>query len=182
MFSIGQEVVREKYHFAKSRKSQGILTVPRHKVKRTFEWIFHLVQAWLKVLCWQRLVFCGIFYRCSVLYRCWILYRCSHHRPSCEWCDIWRLTTLPGSTSPTLFRPMVWVFNTSHKNQISVSALRRDLRFFVRIREDWKSNRLQMSLQRQHFLLSYLKTLRFEPFGVRTRNLPLSRPALSQLS
>ena len=136
MFSIGQEMVREKYHFAKSWKSQGILTVPRHKDKSTFEFIFPLVQAWLKVPCWQRLVFCRILYRCSVLYRCWILYRCSHHRPWCEWCDIWRRTTPPGSTSPTLFRPMVWVFITFHKNQISVSALRRDLMFFVLIRED----------------------------------------------
>ena len=39
-----------------------------------------------------------------------------------------------------------------------------------------------MSLQRQHFLPSYLKTLSVGPAGVRTRDLPLSRPALSQLS
>jgi len=45
-----------------------------------------------------------------------------------------------------------------------------------------KSNHLQMSLQRQHFLLSYLKTLNVGPAGVWTRNLPLGRPALSQLS
>ena len=45
-----------------------------------------------------------------------------------------------------------------------------------------KSNHLQMSLQRQHFLLSYLKTLSVGPAGVWTRDLPLSRPALSQLS
>ena len=31
-----------------------------------------------------------------------------------------------------------------------------------------KSNRLQMSLQRQHFLLTYLKTLSVGPAGVRT--------------
>jgi len=43
-------------------------------------------------------------------------------------------------------------------------------------------NGLQMSLQRQHFLLSYLKTLSVGPAGVRTRDLPLSRPAFSQLS
>ena len=43
-------------------------------------------------------------------------------------------------------------------------------------------NRLQMSLQRQHFLLSYLKTLRVGPAGVWARYLPLSRPLLSQLS
>ena len=45
-----------------------------------------------------------------------------------------------------------------------------------------KSNRLQMSLQRQHFLLSYLKTLSVGPARVRTRDFPLSRSALSQLS
>ena len=66
----------------------------------------------------------------------------------------------------------------SHKNQISVSAVRRNLRFFV----PRKSNRLQMSLQRQHFLLSYSKTLSVGPAEVRTHDLPLSRPALSQLS
>ena len=41
-----------------------------------------------------------------------------------------------------------------------------------------KSNRLQMLLQRQHFLLSYLKTLSVGPAGVWTHGLPLSRPAL----
>ena len=39
-----------------------------------------------------------------------------------------------------------------------------------------------MSLQRQHFLLSYLKTPSVGPAGVRTHDLTLSRPALSQLS
>ena len=45
-----------------------------------------------------------------------------------------------------------------------------------------KSNHLQMSLQRQHVLFSYLKTLSVGPAGVWTRDLPLSKPALSQLS
>ena len=45
-----------------------------------------------------------------------------------------------------------------------------------------KSNRLQMSLQRQHFLLSYLKTLSVGPAGVRTRDLPHGSPVLNQLS
>ena len=44
------------------------------------------------------------------------------------------------------------------------------------------SNHLQMSSQRQHFLLSYLKALSFGPAGVWTLDLPLGRPALSQLS
>ena len=71
---------------------------------------------------------------------------------------------------------------TSHKNQISVSAVRRDLRFSSLSEKTRKSNRLQMSLQRQHFLLSYLKTLSAGPAGVRTRDLTLTRPALSQMS
>ena len=45
-----------------------------------------------------------------------------------------------------------------------------------------KSNHLLMSLQRQHFLLSYLKILSVGPAGVWTCDLPLGRPALSQLS
>ena len=45
-----------------------------------------------------------------------------------------------------------------------------------------KSNRLQMSLQRQHFLLSYLKTLSVGPAGVQTHDLPHGNPVLNQLS
>ena len=43
-----------------------------------------------------------------------------------------------------------------------------------------KSNRLQMSLQRQHFLLSYLKKKCWS--GVRTHDLPQGSPMLNQLS
>ena len=45
-----------------------------------------------------------------------------------------------------------------------------------------KSNRLQMLLQRQHFLLSYLKTLSVGPAGYRTHDLPHGSPVLNQLS
>ena len=46
-----------------------------------------------------------------------------------------------------------------------------------------KSNRLQKLLQiRQHFLLSYLKTLSVRLAAVWTYGLPLSRPALIPLS
>ena len=44
-----------------------------------------------------------------------------------------------------------------------------------------KSNHLQMSLQKQHFLLSYFKTLSVGLAGF-DRDHPLGRPALSQLS
>ena len=45
-----------------------------------------------------------------------------------------------------------------------------------------KSNPLQMLWQRQHFLLSYLKTLSVGPAGVWTHDLPHGSPALYQLS
>ena len=41
-----------------------------------------------------------------------------------------------------------------------------------------KSNHLQMSLQRQLFLLSYLKTLSVGPVGVWTHELPHGSPIL----
>ena len=71
---------------------------------------------------------------------------------------------------------------TSHKNR-SVKVLWDGTYGFSSLSEKTrKSNCLQMSLQRQHFLLSYLKILSVGPAGVRTRGVPLSRPTLSQLS
>ena len=71
---------------------------------------------------------------------------------------------------------------TSHKNK-SMKVLWDGTYGFTPLSEKTrKSNHLQMSLQRQHFLLSYLKTLSVGPAGVWTRDLPLGRPALSQLS
>ena len=70
---------------------------------------------------------------------------------------------------------------TSPKNQISVSTVRRDHGFSSLSEKTRKSNHLQMSLQRQHFLLSHLKTLSVGPAGIRTRDLLLSRQGLSQL-
>ena len=40
-----------------------------------------------------------------------------------EWCNVWRLVTPPGSTSPTLFKQWGGGLFTSHKNQTSVSAV-----------------------------------------------------------
>ena len=71
---------------------------------------------------------------------------------------------------------------TSHKNK-SVKVLWDGTYGFSSLSEKTrKSNRLQMSLQRHHFLLSYLKTLSVGPAGVWTHDLLLGRPALSQLS
>ena len=72
---------------------------------------------------------------------------------------------------------------TSQKKQISQSAARQTYAFsslFEKTRRSIKS--LQMSLQRQHFLPSYLKILSVGPAWVWTHDLLLSRPALSQLS
>ena len=71
---------------------------------------------------------------------------------------------------------------TSHKNK-SVKVLWDGTSGFSSLSEKIrKSNHLQMSLQRQQFLLSYLKTLSVSPAGIWTRDLLLGRPALSQLS
>ena len=96
-----------------------------------------------------------------------------------------RLATPPGSTSPTIFEQWRGFFYVP-QNQISESAVKRDLRFFRpypgRVEHD--SDRLQMSLQRQHFLLSYLQTLRVVSAGVwaRDRDLLRSRPVRSRRS
>ena len=60
--------------------------------------------------------------------------------------------------------------------------VRWGLQFIVLIREDLKSNHLQIKLQRQHFLLSYFKILSVDPAGVRTRDLPRDSTMLNQLS
>ena len=100
---------------------------------------------------------------------------------------LWAYCTHEGWPQHRGLRPLLFSNSgvgsfTPHKNQISVSAVRRDLRFSSLSEKTRKSNRLHMSLQRQHFLLSYLKTLSVGPAGVRSRDLTLSRPALSQLS
>ena len=64
---------------------------------------------------------------------------------------------------------------TSHMNR-SVKVLWDGTYGFSSLSEKTrKSNHLQMSLQRQHFLLSYLKTLSVGPAGVWTRDLPLAQ-------
>ena len=71
---------------------------------------------------------------------------------------------------------------TSHMNR-SVKVLSDGTYDFSSLSEKTrKCNHLQMSLQRQHFLISYLTTLSVGPAGVRTRDFLLSRLALSQLS
>ena len=84
----------------------------------------------------------------------------------------------PYSFQIVIFELVIYV----PKEQISESTVTRDLRFSSLSKKTRKPNHLQMSLQRQHFLLSYLKTLSVGLAGVWTYNLPLGRLVLSQLS
>ena len=102
--------------------------------------------------------------------------------PRCEWCDVWRLTTTPGSTSPSLSEQWCGFFYVPQEPDKCKCCKTRPTVFSSLSEKTRKSNHLEMSLQRQHFLLSHLKTLSVGPAGVRTRDLPLSRPPLSQLS
>ena len=86
------------------------------------------------------------------------------------------------SLQPLLFSNSDLGSFTSHKNKSVKVLWDRSYGFSSLSEKTKKSNHLQMSLQRQHFLLSYLKTLSVGPAGVWTRDLPLGRPALSQLS
>ena len=84
---------------------------------------------------------------------------------------------------------------TSHKNRISERAMRREsakinlvCRFpfktfgFSSLSEIRKSNHLQVSLQRHHFLLNYFKTLSVGPAGFWTRETPLAGALPSDLT
>ena len=71
----------------------------------------------------------------------------------------------------------------SHKDNLSLKVLWDGTYGFSSLsKKTRKSNHLQTSSQRQHFLLSYFKTLSVGPARAWTHNLLLSRPALSQLS
>ena len=105
----------------------------------------------------------------------------------CEMPSLTNPTTRKGWPHHQGLRPLLFSNGdmgsfTSHKNK-SVKVLWDGTYGFSSLSEKTrKSNHLQMSIQRQHFLLSYLKTLSIDSAGVWTRNLPLGRPALSQLS
>ena len=68
----------------------------------------------------------------------------------------------PYSFQIVIFELVIYV----PKEQISESTVTRDLRFSSLSKKTRKPNHLQMSLQRQHFLLSYLKTLSVGLAGV----------------
>ena len=83
--------------------------------------------------------------------------------------------------SPTLYEQCVTSL-TSHRIYICKGLWEGAYGLSSLSKKTRKSNHLQMSLQRQHFRLSYLKTQSFGPAGTWTSSLLLGRPALIQLS
>ena len=95
-----------------------------------------------------------------------------------------RLATATWSMSPTLFKQWCgFLAFTFHKNQMSENPVRCNLQFLSLSKKTRKTNHLQMSLQMQHFLLNYLKTLtlvwpRFEPATSRSADQLTRRQSL----
>ena len=110
-----------------------------------------------------------------------------HERVSYEVPSLPNPTTRKGWPNHRGLRPLL-ISNsgvgssTSDKNRSVKMLWDRTYSFSSLSEKTRKSNHLQMSLQRQHFLLSYLETLSVGPAGVWTYDLPFSKPALSQLS
>jgi len=88
-------------------------------------------------------------------------------------------TTTPGTTCPTLYDECVGSL-TSPASHYSEDAGDGDHDLLSLSKKTRISNHLQMSLQRQHILLSYFKTLSVGP--VWGRDLPHGSPTLYQLS
>ena len=107
--------------------------------------------------------------------------------PICKVPSVLNPTTRKGWPHHRGLRPLLFSNSdvgsfTSHENKSVKVLWDGTYGFSFLFEKTRKSNHLQSSLQRQHFLLSYLKTLSVGPVGVRTRGLPLGRPVLSQLS
>ena len=89
------------------------------------------------------------------------------------------LATLPLPTSLTLFEQWCGFFYVPHEPDQWKCCEPRPTAFRPYQR---RLESLTVCITRQHFLLSFLKTLSVGPARIWTRELPLSRPALSQLS
>ena len=83
---------------------------------------------------------------------------------------MWGLTTPPGSRSPTLFEQWYGLFYVPREPN-KCKCCETEAGCSSLPEKTTKSNCLQMSLQRQQFLLSYSKTLSVGPAGVWTRDL-----------
>ena len=88
-------------------------------------------------------------------------------------CDVCRLTTPSGFTSPTLFEQWCGIFYVPQEPDKCKCCETGRLESLTFCRSHYKGST---------FFSVILKTLSVGPAGVRTHDLPLSRPALSQLS
>ena len=89
---------------------------------------------------------------------------------------------LPGSRIPTLFEQWCGFLKTATRTNQWKCCEMWPMVFCPYLRIESLTIILQMSLQKQQFLLSYLKTLSVSPAGVWIHYLPLGTLALSQLS
>ena len=81
-----------------------------------------------------------------------------------------RFATAPlGTMSPTLFEQPRGLFNPPQETDVWKSSEMGPYSFSSLSKTTTKSNCFQMSLQRQHFLVSYLKTLSVGPARVLVR-------------
>ena len=83
---------------------------------------------------------------------------------------MWRLATPPGCRSPTLFEQWYGFFYVPRESN-KCKCCETEAGCSSLPEKTTKSNHLQMSLQGQHFLHSYFKTLSVGPAGVWTRDL-----------
>ena len=96
--------------------------------------------------------------------------------PWCEWCDVWRLTTTPGSTSPTLFEQWCGFFYVPQepdKWKCCETGPKVFRPYPVRLE--------RITVRRCHYKGSTFFSVISRPWVV-VRPEPLSRAALSQLS
>ena len=99
----------------------------------------------------------------------------------CPWFQNLGQITTPGTTSPTLCNKCVGS-STSPTNQNWEDAGDRAYGLSSLPKKTRMSNCLQMSLQRQHILLRYFKTLSVGPVWVLNPNLLHSSPVLIHVS
>ena len=102
--------------------------------------------------------------------------------PWCEWCDVWRLTPTPGSTSPTLFEQWCGFFYVPQEPDKCKCCETGPTVFRPYPRRLESLTVCRCHYEGSTFFSVISKILSVGPAGVRTRNLPLSRRALSQLS
>ena len=106
------------------------------------------------------LLFIYLFKQVEVLAAIQLMWTCYTHPPIYTQ----RTATTPGTSSPILFSNSVWVPQGTNEHGSYLGNGTSGLSSLSE--KTWKSNHLRMLLQRQRFLLSYLKTLSVGPAGV----------------